>query len=465
MLRRLLVLIAFSASKSSSAQEIIVEKSIGWKGNAVQLNTIRNTEGNLHATILSNNDSFRIFLMGNQDTIEKEISLKRQNKEEIRGGFIAQRKIYIFCGNILPRGLHNYIIDMDGGMISQHFVPSKISNDEVIDRASAGNCYMVFSLDKKTSEFIVSKWKNPDSAHVTRFPVHEGNIWNDLTVGSGFSRELQITKVDEAGLPDLSIVGNRRKLYIKHDSIFLLLNNNDGKTKVFVFDTKANTMSVREMDQGSGQQWTNQNSSENSYLLDGKLYFVSATVDLLYISVSDFYTGKVLKDFTVAREDTISFKNTPIMQDGSLGLKELTKTRQLLRKMVKAKAVIAALNDSLGISLIIGSNKEMSSGGGGGGGSFMNAAGPPGYTVYVPTGGFSSGSWTKSVRFRMQLDSVSLNHLPGEMESSINDRIDDYTKDIKKPLNGENLFFQNGKYVYIYYDSGKRGLDFMHFNY
>ena len=73
-------------------------------------------------------------------------------------------------------------------------------------------------------------------------------------------------------------------------------------------------------------------------------------------------------------------------------------------------------------------------------------------------GGFSSGTWTKAVRFRMLVDSTSFQHIPGDMEPSINDRIDDFSQDIKIPEQAENLLFQDGRYIYIYYDKKIKSL-------
>jgi hypothetical protein len=65
----------------------------------------------------------------------------------------------------------------------------------------------------------------------------------------------------------------------------------------------------------------------------------------------------------------------------------------------------------------------------------------------------------------MLVDSNSLNHIPGEMESSINDRVESFTKDLKLPDNADNLIFHDGKYLYTYYDKKERSLVFCHFNY
>ena len=200
--------------------------------------------------------------------------------------------------------------------------------------------------------------------------------------------------------------------------------------------------------------------TDNSYLLDGRLYFVSATPDRLMIIISDFYNNTVLRSFTVDREDTITFKNTPIIQEGlagsyfTPGTKELTKTSQLLRKMLAGNAVIAALNDQLGIGLTIGSNKKMIAAPTGG---YMPSGG--GMVPTMMTGG---GSWTKSVRFKMLVDSSRLTHITGEMETSVHERIEEYTHDLK--LAAECLYFHDGHYVYGFYDKKKRALLFSRFD-
>jgi hypothetical protein len=484
MLRLTLICFAVSFFEALSGQEIINKEPIGWKDKDIELHTIRDQSGQQRATFLVSEDSIRIFLLDQQDNIEKEFRIARINGEEIRGGFIEQAKIYLFCGYKFPRGLHNYVINIPDGSITQNLVISQGGKEEVIDRMSAGNCFLVFSINRRPSEFVISKWSSPDSADMIRYPMDE-KIWKDITTYGGFSRSIDIKKVDEAGLPDVAVAGSQRKLYLVHDTLFLLLNKDNGITEIFTFDIGSRAMSFRVIrnedvqimrygrvgDKKSGTEYISGYAgySDNSYLLDGKLYFVSATSDRLHISIRDFYTEKELKKFAVEREDTNGMKNTPVIQEGQgwygIGaVKELTKTKQLLRKMTAGNAVIAALEDSLGIAMTIGSNKEMQQMGSGGGGSFMPGGSSPGGMVYVPSGGFSRSTWTKSVRFRTLLDSNSLDHISGDMEASVNDRIEAFTQFTKIPANAENLFFHDDHYVYIYYDKTLRSLFFSRFS-
>ncbi len=58
----------------------------------------------------------------------------------------------------------------------------------------------------------------------------------------------------------------------------------------------------------------------------------------------------------------------------------------------------------------------------------------------------------------MLVDSSSFQHIPGDMEPSINDRIDEFSHEIKIPEHAQNLLLQDGRYIYIYYDKKKQSL-------
>jgi hypothetical protein len=165
------------------------------------------------------------------------------------------------------------------------------------------------------------------------------------------------------------------------------------------------------------------------------------------------------------REDTISFKNTPIIQEGSVNsaheIRELDKTRQLLRKMTNGDAVITATpNSNNQIEVIVGSYAKV---GGGSGPIYtpMSSGGAP--MLIMPTGGFPRKSWLKSARFKMLLNAGSFEHEEGTVGNSINERIEYYTAGIKIPQEAENLFMTNGRYYHAYYDKVQRKLVILKF--
>ena len=150
----------------ASAQQIIQSVPVGWRGNSLELHTVHDESGKQHASFLVSDDSIRIFLLNAEDSLIKEFAVQRLNSEELRGGFISQNKIYFYCGYRFPHGSHNYVIDISDGSLSQNLEMTDEGKDKVIDRISAGDCFMIFSINKKTSEFIVSKWTGKDSAEI-----------------------------------------------------------------------------------------------------------------------------------------------------------------------------------------------------------------------------------------------------------------------------------------------------------
>jgi hypothetical protein len=315
-------------------------------------------------------------------------------------------------------------------------------------------------VDKKKSEFIFHDWRNQDSSENFNYLYTDKIDWEDFSAtGENFSSDLNISKVEGSGLPGAETARKQNKLYLIHDSLFLLLNNNDGITKVFTFDCKGKRGSYREIKNEPVKKlviYTNTDRSnsrvseetkgyvDNSYLLDGKLYYVSASHERLNISVTDFYTGIELQKFTVGKEDSLPFINTPILQQegnvyGIDGTKELSKTKQLLRKMVAGNALITAVNEGSGITLTIGSDKLN-----------YNASGY-GVNMTISTS-------TKAIRFGMLIDRNTLHHIPGEMQANIFDRVEEYMKGFSIAGGAENLFLQGAGHIFIFYNKQQRSL-------
>ncbi len=457
---RFILLLCLSLSFNFlTAQSLISSKYIGWSGSQIKLQSIHDKSGSLHASLLENLDSFKVILYDRAFTEVHTYSLPRIHQEELVAGFIKEGKIYLFCNYQTPMGYHNYTIDISTGEIKDALILSDKRKEKLIDRISSGDYALWLGIDKKNSDFAIYNWRNQQDMDTIIYHFKDPDMWKSITKsGNNFGRDVDVAKIDEAGLPDIQSVSAKNKVYLIHDKLFLIMNRNQGNTIVYAFDLYNKTVSYRLIE--NEQNKVQGDYVDNSYLLNGKLYFISATDEALHVSISDFYNGTRLKYFEVKKEDTIDFKNTPVLQEGKAlyfnNTKELTKTKQLLRKMISGNAAIAALNDSMGTAVTLGSNKE------------EQQMGTPGYgfgsaSTTTTIGGngmgnFSKGTWTKAVRFRMLVDSVTFQHIPGDMEPSINDRIDEFSHDIKIPEQAENLLFQDGRYIYIYYDKKKQSL-------
>ena len=470
MFRTLLFLILLSAFYPSIGQTKKWEESIGWSGNDLELHSLSDKAGQTHCFFLVNEDSIRGLVVDGQQVIIRQFQLGHLNREKLLGGYIKEGKVYVFLEHRFPASLHNYTIDIATGNLSENFVQTNFEHEKVIGRFNAGDHFLYFTLNKKTSDFIVYAWRDAQNVDTLQYHFADEEVWHDLSVSENFYRYVHVAWMDEAGDPEAETASIFNKIYLNGDSLILIMNKNNGLSKVYTFDTKAKRVTYREIAHNKigEQKLVQAGYVDNTFLRGNKLYFVSASEDRLVVQVLDFYNGKILRKFTTEREDSITFKNTPIFQDGPVPIlyftfhntKQLEKTGQLLRKMVGATAVISATDDSAGIAITVGSFKQVTYANSGGG-SWMSTGGgggsPPTMT-YVPSGSFSRTTLTKVTHFRMSIDKQTLEHIPGEMQPSINDRIDDYTAGIKIPPNAENLLNVPGGYLYIYYDRKMRKL-------
>ena len=62
------------------------------------------------------------------------------------------------------------------------------------------------------------------------------------------------------------------------------------------------------------------------------------------MEVLDFKTGNLIKNYTGYKNDSITFKNTPIIQEGGMhdNYRELGKTKRFLKRIVKGNTGISA---------------------------------------------------------------------------------------------------------------------------
>jgi hypothetical protein len=451
------------------AQDNSFEQRIGWRGNQVELHTVTDKAKKQSCTFVASYDSIRAFVTGDQLQLIKHFGIVRLPNEKILGGFFHEDRVFMFTETNGYDELHRWEFDLATGNATQKFIPFDLKKEKVVDRISGGDHFLYFTVDKKTSEFIIYDFNNADEYSTLRYHFGDG-IWNDLTDAGLFKRSIDVEKVDLEGECSLDVAVNKNKIYLQSDTLFLVMNNHLDSTQVFSFDLHGKKVDPSLIKHGSGAPaLPGASTAYNSFLLRGRLYYVRATLDNLYLEVVDVRDGTTIKTFVAEKDDSIYFKNTPIIQEGSVysgnTSRELGKTRQLLRKMINGDAVITATPDSNGlVKLMIGSFAKISGGRGGGGMTYIPGAGP-GLSggMWVPAGGFSRSTWTKSARFITLLNGNTYEHVNGDAGWSINERIEKYTEEIKIPPQAENLFMMNGHYYYAFYDKTDRRLVIIEF--
>ncbi|HVS97945.1 MAG TPA: hypothetical protein VHE54_15730 [Puia sp.] len=454
-MKRLLFLLSLPVALSLRAQNKFFEEPIGWRGKSIELHTVSDRDKQQTCLFLCNGDSIRVFLLDAKDSVVQHWYINRLKEEEFLGGFIKGGKAYAF---LQPSAgisdLHVWMLDIAEGIGDDYTVPFAMRHERAVEEISAGDHFLFMTANKKASQFAIYDFGENKTCDTLHYQFENG-IWKALTTyDGGFGRDMAVLKVDpdEKMSPDMAQVPN--KLYWMRDTLFLLMNKYQrGVTAIFSFDMRGKKVDFRKITHNNAQTFDAVEHAyvDNSMLLGDKLYFVSAEDNKLDVQVRDFYHGNLLKEYTAGRDDEINFKNTPIIQEGSFyhpGARELAKTRQLLRKMLSGNAVLLATPEDSGrVCLTIGAWQQMQRSGGFGMGPMM-----PGAPMFTSPGIFFRSTTVRSSRFKMLMDSASLQHIAGDMPADIGDRIEEYTTGVSIPPQGETLFRNAGNYIYAYYN-------------
>src|SRR5450755_2531514 len=192
MLRIPYIILAVFIFGQLSAQKIYHQENIGWKAKNMELLAIHDSAHNQHVVFLVNGDSIRVNLLNRNDAVVRVFSFSRSDGEKVLGGFIDQRKIYLFSENGKPGMFLNYILNTEDGSVTQHFIGSELKNETVINHINSGNHFLYFTINKKTSEFSVYNWHNPANVDTIRFPFNNKNTWQDIfLLRGGFLFQLE----------------------------------------------------------------------------------------------------------------------------------------------------------------------------------------------------------------------------------------------------------------------------------
>jgi hypothetical protein len=468
-MRHIILFLFLGYNLQVKAQSKQFVETIGWTEKKIELNTITNRTKQSSCTFVVSSDSIRAFVFtGVQLKLMKQFSLARRENARVLGGFMRDSSVYMFTEHAQRGVLLCTAMNVVTDSIKTSFIRLDMSRERAVSYISAGNHFVYITANARTRELSLYNFTNDQPGGV-RFQFPEG-WWRDLR--SGFwGRSLQLEPVNEEGNIELDELVKNNKLYIRNDTVLLVMNNHIDSTHVISFDLKQIQVENWIIEHNPGKRLLKPVLySDNSFLFRNKLYYVRATSDSLMVQVADLFSGQIIKTFTTERRDEITWKNTPFMEERIVDNKrkepkDLSKTSSLLRRMVEGNAVIMARpfgNDQ--VEVVVGSYEKTSTTTNVGGYSGFNSMPYGGYgsyggypttvvrTPYYNPGRYIRSTWTNTVHFKTLLNASNFSHVEGEPGSTANERIDRYTAKMKIDPESESLFTTYGQSYYAYYD-------------
>ncbi|OMP32491.1 hypothetical protein [Mangrovimonas sp. DI 80] len=257
-----------------------------------------------------------------------------------------------------------------------------------------------------------------------------------------------VAKIDQRIPNAIEETSKLSKLYQNNNKVYLTLENQKDKTYFYDINLENYEIDLKTFDYPEGT--VGPFKKFNSYIYEDKIYQIASSKNELKFSIKNL-TGELIKSFYIDKDHPIHFKNSPIILDGTdipfVSKRELEETQKYLRKISSQNLGLTVLKNNgryyatLGGFEVIQTSYGMT--------PMYTSAGTivsfnPTYTAY------NNYNTTKSTYFHSIFD-LEFNHLKGEVEENIFDKIDALKKD-KKYSTADYVFFHDNTLYYGYFD-------------
>lgn len=105
------------------------------------------------------------------------------------------------------------------------------------------------------------------------------------------------------------------KVYIKDSKILLTSNLFDRETTIITLNSNNSDYEFKTLENKS-YNIKDLAKKSNSYIYDNTLFYVYSTNKKINLSIYNLENSTLHKEFNITKEESISFKNTPIIQEG-----------------------------------------------------------------------------------------------------------------------------------------------------
>jgi hypothetical protein len=155
---------------------------------------------------------------------------------------------------------------------------------------------------------------------------------NKNTQKTTFNKIIEAFPIEKMEVDDYNSLfksAQKTKIYMLDERLILTLDHNPKKTQIFDLILKNDTIIEKNFAQPIPKKAVR---SSNSFFYDNKIFQVNANPEELLFDVKDYDSGLSLKNISVSKNDTIRFKNSPLLIQSENGrTKELSKTKKFLQ--------------------------------------------------------------------------------------------------------------------------------------
>lgn len=336
-----------------------------------------------------------------------------------------------------------------------------------------GNDLNIYTFDNKHQHT-----KKTISLSSLRFPpsYRASSVYDGLIYSSYGT--LGFAKIENQNPNVIETTSASNKMYLLDNKLVISFDVYEKMTQILKIDLDTYEVEKEIFDQPAKSE--EGYSKSNSYIFENKLFQITSSRAKMKFKVVDMDSKELIKEYGVTKEDTITFKNSPIIQEGGgmfpalseNRVREMEKTAKYLRKISSADLGISVYKTDDSYNVILGGTKEINTGGGapmmmpGFGGALGGAAIASFGAVtmsFNPTFmGYNSYTATKSTYINCLFD-VDFEHIEGEIQDNRYDRLNDFENGLFRPK-AINVFLHKNVLHYSYLDHSTQKYTIVTFN-
>lgn len=396
------------------------------------------------------------------------VRLKRKYKETI-GYIVTDETTYTLVYGTNSRKKFGYLsVDFKSGGVTSNEIEFEFDDERYLETIHFENRMIMMSATKEnaltlrefTSDFtfktIATFQLNAEDKEQRLVERSFGFLMNTSNTPGG------ITKIDNRVPNTIERSSGKKKLYHQEDKIYITFEDEESHTTLNTLNLSTLELTTQTFAYPKGK--IDEFKNFNSFIHGENFFHIASSRDEMIFQIKNF-DNEVLKEFYVAQEDSIEFKNSPIIQDGSAyrnKKRELSTTKQYLRKITSGDIGVSIHQENERYQITLGSHELISSGGGYGGVPMGPVGGTTipvanGNSIYIPAynptfSSYGGYGFSKAVFINSLFDS-EFNHIKDEtFENNIFDRVKEYQDELKWDT-AEDVFIHDGKTYFSYWNT------------
>ncbi|MGS2741286.1 hypothetical protein [Sinomicrobium sp. M5D2P17] len=443
-------------------QEILWRKSLAKAGPDVHI-------AESFQVINSENDDIAMFLKSKQNVLGylldslfrvkasmSSFNLPAKYNTIIGSSVEEDKNYYLYLTNNRKKkfGIINFSFG-DGGFETKE-LDLKLKDEKFVQTFKIDNHLIVLTVTKFSSvlnlyyfdgfQFTVKK-VDMEKLNFLSNTGKKSNLYSMLTTAQGLANNVDIEKIDENTPHSIESVSALTKIYREGDNIIVTFDEYDDYTQILTLNLLSLEYDLRSFYKPLSNYTLFNRKKTNTFKFRDKLFAFVTTSDRMIFTVNDYKTGELIKEFTAKEDDTIYFKNTPIVQEGGIydSYREMEKTKKFLRKATSSTIGIAVYERGDRYHIALGGKQKVAAGGMGMFPMFGAVGGVANFAtanVFYNPGFFAFHQYnsTKSVYINGLFDNA-FEHINGVMDLNVFDMIKQYKEENEDAnIKGETLF-------------------------